>query len=128
MLDRAIQKKDDLIGRPMGGLFRLQLAKPWPTFLEISASIWNFRRCLRWPRIGGQKDKSADFAHLAPPAINDLDAADGQILVVASYFVAVPPSKVCTFRAVSRTFYKISAHIGDQGVNRESWHRITLQM
>lgn len=53
-------------------------------FLESSASIWNFRRCLRWSRIGGQKDKSADFAHLAPPAINDLEVADGQILVVAS--------------------------------------------
>lgn len=40
----------------------------------------------------------------------------------------VPPSKVCTFRAVLRTFYKISEHIGAQGVNQKSWHRITLQM
>lgn len=41
--------------------------------------------------------------------------------------ICVPSSKVSTFWAVSRIFYKISAHIGDQGVNWERWHRITLQ-
>lgn len=57
-------------------------------FLEKSASIWNFRSCLRWPRIIGQKDKSADSSHLTPQEINDLEATDGQILVVASYVAA----------------------------------------